>query len=120
MPTIVPKTTIPRRSITAASSFGRVNRAGRVPGADPRYAFLRNFANRFEIFSLVFGSSALRSIFFSRSFALGDRANFSACFISFPIDIPSSERGDDLTRTAEPMVNLQASGARRRVDVTPS
>jgi len=29
---------------------------------------------------------------------LGDRANLSACFISFPIDIPSSELGDDLSR----------------------
>ena len=34
MPTIVPKTTIPRRSITAASSFGRLNHAERARRGD--------------------------------------------------------------------------------------
>jgi hypothetical protein len=29
---------------------------------------------------------AFRSILFSRSFAFGDFANFSACFMSFPIE----------------------------------
>src|SRR5690242_2136798 len=32
------------------------------------YEFLRNFLNRFAIFARVLGSSALRSIFLSRSF----------------------------------------------------
>src|SRR6185312_8256649 len=61
-------------------------RRGHQP--DPStHEFLRNFLKRFAIFALVLGSSALRSIFFSRSFAFGDFANSSTRFMSFAIRV---------------------------------